>query len=165
MYISALGKGTLMINSQRGAVDFLEKRSNIYSDSPRFISAGDFLTKNLSFGHTPYGDLYAICYYILSIHTDDPNIDCAAIATEAFSKLAMKHFHPIQDREAVMLALALIKRLTSMRESWLNALLIFTSHLPHVCDRSSHRSCPVGTSPHCFLRLTVTIIRYSIACA
>ena len=63
MYISALGKGVLMINSQRIAVDLLEKRSNIYSDRPRYISAGDFASKNMSFGLTPYGDLYAV--YIL----------------------------------------------------------------------------------------------------
>ena len=60
MYISALGKGILMINSQRVAVDLLEKRSNIYSDRPRYISAGDFATKDLSFTLTPNGDRYAV---------------------------------------------------------------------------------------------------------
>ena len=60
MYINALGKGTLIINSQRVAVDLLEKRSKIYSDRPRFISAGEFLTKNMAFGFTPYGYLCAI---------------------------------------------------------------------------------------------------------
>jgi hypothetical protein len=34
MYVSALGQGVLVINSQRVAVDLLEKRSNIYSDRP-----------------------------------------------------------------------------------------------------------------------------------
>ena len=57
MYISALGKGILMINSQRVAMDLLEKRSNIYSDRPHYISAGDFATEGLSFTLTPYGDL------------------------------------------------------------------------------------------------------------
>jgi len=60
MYISALGQGVLVINSQRVAIDLLEKRSNIYSDRLRYISAGDFLTKNLMLPVTPYGDLYAI---------------------------------------------------------------------------------------------------------
>ena len=60
MYVSALGQGVLIINSQRVAVDLLEKRSNIYSDRPRYISAGDFLTKNLALAFMPYGDLYAI---------------------------------------------------------------------------------------------------------
>ena len=60
MYVSALGQGVLIINSQRVAVDLLEKRSNIYSDRPRYISAGEFFTKNLVFTLMPYGDLYAI---------------------------------------------------------------------------------------------------------
>jgi hypothetical protein len=60
MYISVFGKGMLIINSQRVAVDLLEKRSNISSDRPHYISAGDFLTKNLSFTLTPYGDLYHV---------------------------------------------------------------------------------------------------------
>jgi len=59
MYISALGQGVLVINSQRVAIDLLEKRSNIYSDRQRYISAGDFLTENLMFAMTPF-DLYAI---------------------------------------------------------------------------------------------------------
>src|SRR6266404_1640051 len=59
MYISALGQGILVLNSQRVAVDLLEKRSNIYSDRPHYISGGDFLTQNLSFALAPYGDQYA----------------------------------------------------------------------------------------------------------
>ena len=60
MYVSAFGRGVLVINSQRVAVDLLEKRSNIYSDRPTFISAGEILTRNLDLAMTPYGDLYAI---------------------------------------------------------------------------------------------------------
>jgi hypothetical protein len=65
MYISAFGQGTLVINSQRVAVDLLEKRSNIYSDRPRYISLNEFLTKNLTFVFTRYGDLCAIQHSIL----------------------------------------------------------------------------------------------------
>jgi hypothetical protein len=60
MYISALGQGLLVINSQRVAIDLLEKRSNIYSDRQRYISAGDFATQYLTLSITPYGELYAI---------------------------------------------------------------------------------------------------------
>ena len=62
MFLSALGQGILVINSQRVAIDLLEKRSNIYSDRPDFISAGRFLTQNLSFILTRYGDLYVVGY-------------------------------------------------------------------------------------------------------
>ena len=57
MYISALGQGVLVINSQRVAIDLLEKRSNIYSDRPHFIYVGDFATKNLALVMAPYGEL------------------------------------------------------------------------------------------------------------
>lgn len=57
MYVSALGRGLLIINSQRVAVDLLEKRSSVYSDRRRYISAGDFSTKNQMLPIMPYGDL------------------------------------------------------------------------------------------------------------
>ena len=60
MYLSALGQGILVINSQRVATDLLEKQSNIYSDRMRFISAGEISAKNLALSMTPYGDLYGI---------------------------------------------------------------------------------------------------------
>ena len=60
MYVSALGQGVLVINSQRVAIDLLEKRSNNYSDRRRFISAGEICSKNLGISMTPYGKLYAI---------------------------------------------------------------------------------------------------------
>ncbi|KAH8981860.1 cytochrome P450, partial [Lactarius akahatsu] len=94
MYVSALGKGVLVINSARVAIDLLEKRSNIYSDRPHYICAGEFSTKNLLLSLTPYGDLWR---------------RFRRVAVEGFSKSAVKHFHPIQGREALMLALALIK--------------------------------------------------------
>jgi len=60
MYINVFGQGILVLNSQRVAVDLLEKRSNIYSDRPRYISLGEFLTENLTLVFTGYGDLCAI---------------------------------------------------------------------------------------------------------
>jgi hypothetical protein len=60
MYVGALGRGVIVINSQRVAVDLLEKRSNIYSDRPNFISAGEISARHLDLPMTPYGDLYAV---------------------------------------------------------------------------------------------------------
>jgi hypothetical protein len=62
MYMRALGKGVLMINSRRAAVDLLEKRSNTSSDRPHYISCGDFLTKNLSLTLKHYDDMYVSCF-------------------------------------------------------------------------------------------------------
>jgi hypothetical protein len=60
MYISVFGRGILVINSQRVAVDLLEKRSSIYSDRPTYISFSEFLTEHLTFVFTEYGKLYVI---------------------------------------------------------------------------------------------------------
>jgi hypothetical protein len=65
MYISAFGRGILVINSQRVAIDLLEKRSSIYSDRPRYISFSEFLTENLTFVFTRYGDLCVIRHSVL----------------------------------------------------------------------------------------------------
>ncbi|KAH9168011.1 cytochrome P450 [Lactarius sanguifluus] len=94
MYINALGTGMLIVNSQRVAVDLLEKRSIIYSSRPHYISVGDFMTNNLAFGILPYGDLLR---------------QFRRVAAEIFSKSTVHHFHPIQSREALILALALMK--------------------------------------------------------
>lgn len=112
MYINALGNGVLVINSQRVAVDLLDKRSNIYSDRPHYISAGEFLTQNLTLSFSLFGDVYVI-YVLYCVHTDSPHTTrwqrFRRVAVEGFSKSASQHFHPIQGREAIMLSLELIK--------------------------------------------------------
>ncbi|KAH9047995.1 cytochrome P450 [Lactarius deliciosus] len=99
MYLSALGKGILVINSQR-------------------IAAG-FLTQNLTFLLTGYGDLWR--------RFRRPTVD-------GFSKTAVQHFHPIQSREAIMLALALMKNPPSLkqfqRHAWSSLLSINYDHPP-----------------------------------
>ena len=110
MYISALGTGVLLINSQRVAVNLLEKRSSISSDRPHYTSAGDYMTKGLSFVLS-YGELYVSCFCVIFTFT---LIHCRLrrfrrVAADGFSKSVVQHFHPIQNREAIMLALTLIK--------------------------------------------------------
>ena len=68
MYLSAFGQGILVVNSQRVALDLLEKRSSIYSDRPRNISLSEFLTEHLTFVFTKYGDLCAIQHSVLFPH-------------------------------------------------------------------------------------------------
>ncbi|KAH9066037.1 cytochrome P450 [Lactarius deliciosus] len=121
MYISAIGKGMLIINSQRVAVDLLEKRSTIYSDRPHYISMGDYLTKNLTLTLTPYGDLLR---------------RFRRAAVEGFSKPAAQHFHPIQNREAIMLALALMESPPNLEKHFhrhaSSIMLSVNYHLPPV---------------------------------
>ncbi|KAH8982495.1 cytochrome P450 [Lactarius akahatsu] len=121
MYLSVFGKGILVINSQRVAVDLLEKRSNIYSDRPRYISFNEFLTENLTFFLTGYGDLWR---------------RFRRPAVEGFSKSVVPDFYPIQNREAIMLALALVKSPPSAkrhfrRHAW-SIILSINYRLPPV---------------------------------
>ncbi|KAI9450882.1 cytochrome P450 [Lactarius psammicola] len=120
MYITAFGQGILVINSQRVAVDLLERRSNKYSDRSRYISLGEFLTENLTFAFTGYCDLWR---------------RFRRPAVEGFSKSVVRDFYPIQSREAIMLALALIGNVpTEMhfkRHAW-SIMLSINYHLPPV---------------------------------
>ncbi|KAH9059152.1 cytochrome P450 [Lactarius vividus] len=123
MYLNVFGRGILILvlNSQRVAVDLLKKRSNIYSDRPRFISVNECLTENLSFVSTGYGDLWRrFC----------------RPAVEGFSKSVVPDFYPVQSHEAIMLALALINSAHSVkkhvqRHAW-SITLTINYHLPPV---------------------------------
>ncbi|SRR6266404_1568375 len=109
MYVRALGTGVLIINSQRVAVDLLEKRSNIYSDRPHYISAGEFLTGDSSLTFSIYGDRYMGQHvFVLSILIVPRWRRFRRAAVEGFSKAAVPSFQPIQNREALILALALM---------------------------------------------------------
>ncbi|KAH9054051.1 cytochrome P450 [Lactarius deliciosus] len=122
MYVSALGQGVLVINSPRIAIDLLEKRSNIYSNRPHYVSASEFSTKDLMLSLTAYGDLWR---------------RLRRVAVEGFSKSAVRDFHPIQGREALMLALALMKNPSSnlgkhlQRHAW-SVMLSVNYHFPPV---------------------------------
>ncbi|KAH8977255.1 cytochrome P450 [Lactarius hatsudake] len=120
MYLSVFGQGILVVNSQRVAVDLLEKRSNIYSDRPQYISLGEFLTENLSFVFTGYNDLWR---------------RFRRPAVEGFSKSVVPDFYPIQSREAIMLALSLMKsppmKKHFQRHAW-SVVLSINYHLPPV---------------------------------
>ncbi|KAF8258894.1 cytochrome P450, partial [Lactarius quietus] len=135
MYVSALGQGVLVINSQRVAVDLLEKRSNIYSDRCHLISAGDFATRNLPLSMTPYGDLWR---------------RFRRVAVEGFSKSIVHRFYPIQGREALMLALALIKSPSEpekpLQRHTSSVMLSVNYHFPPV--ESENDPAVVATTKH-----------------
>jgi hypothetical protein len=44
---------SLCVNSQRVAADFFDKRSNIYSGRPRYISAKRLFNRELDYGPLP----------------------------------------------------------------------------------------------------------------
>ncbi|KAI0301687.1 cytochrome P450 [Multifurca ochricompacta] len=121
MYINALGRGVLILNSQRVAVDLLEKRSSIYSDRPHYISGGDYMSENLAIGFMPYNDLWR---------------RFRRASLDSFSKSASPRFYPIQHREAMMLAQALMSNPLDMdrhfRRHTSSIMLSINYHLPPV---------------------------------
>ena len=151
MYLTAFGKGILVINSQRVAVDLLQRRSNIYSDRPRNISLNEFLTENLTFVFTRYGELCAIRHCLISTLTPHGNRwrRFRRPTMEGFSKSVVQDYHPIQGREAIMLALALMKsppmKKHFQRHAW-SIVLSINYHLPPV--ESEEDPVIVGIANH-----------------
>ncbi|KAH9053931.1 cytochrome P450 [Lactarius vividus] len=119
MYVSVLGQGILVLNSRRVAVDLLEKRSNIYSDRPHNIVLCDYMSEGLSLASTPYNDLLR---------------RLRRAAMDSFSKSGVSIFQPVQHREAMMVALDLMKspsdRETHLRRHSLSIMLSINYNLP-----------------------------------
>lgn len=119
MYVSALGQGILVLNSRRVAVDLLEKRSSIYSDRPHNIVLCDYMSEGLSLASTPYNNLLR---------------RFRRAALDSFSSSGVSVYRPIQNREAMILALDLMKspsdRETHLRRHSLSIMLSINYHLP-----------------------------------
>ena len=56
VYINLAGKDTVILNSQKAAVDLLDRRATIYSDRPRNIVASEILTRGHLFVFKHYDD-------------------------------------------------------------------------------------------------------------
>ncbi|KAH8979060.1 cytochrome P450 [Lactarius hatsudake] len=109
-------KGLPLIGDALHALDYDWLSSPQRKDE---YDAGGFLTQNLTFSLTGYGDLWR--------RFRRPTVD-------GFSKTAVQHLHPIQSREAIMLALALTKYPPSpkqfQRHTWSSLLSINYDHPP-----------------------------------
>lgn len=57
VYLNALGRSIVVLNSQKAAADLLGRRGRVYSDRPRFIMASEILTGGLEVTFLPYGTL------------------------------------------------------------------------------------------------------------
>ena len=164
MYVSALGQGILVLNSRRVAVDLLEKRSGIYSDRPHSIVLCDYMTEGLSLFSTPYNDLYDL-ESIYQVCTDPL---CRLrryrrASTDSFSKSGVSLFRPVQNREAMILALDLMKNPSDkgmyLRRHSLSIMLSINYDLPPaqsesdplilvITDRTRHISHTLEPGAH-----------------
>jgi hypothetical protein len=56
IYLNAAGQSIIVINSQKAALELLDRRAVIYSDRPRNVIACDIMTGGLMLGFAPYGE-------------------------------------------------------------------------------------------------------------
>jgi hypothetical protein len=56
IYLNAAGQPIVIINSQKVALELLDRRAAIYSDRPRNVVACDIMTGGLLLGFAPYGE-------------------------------------------------------------------------------------------------------------
>ena len=56
VFLNAGGQPVVIINSQKVAVELLDRRAAIYSDRPHNVVACDIMTGGLFFGFARYGD-------------------------------------------------------------------------------------------------------------
>ncbi|KAI0066937.1 cytochrome P450 [Artomyces pyxidatus] len=93
VYISAFGKPIVILNSQKAAIDLLDRRAGMYSDRPDFIVAADVIAGGLALPFQHYGPLWR---------------RMRRATHEGLGRGATGPFRPTQLREAVNLALAVL---------------------------------------------------------
>ncbi|PBK63903.1 cytochrome P450 [Armillaria solidipes] len=70
VYVEAVGRGILVLNTMEAVVDLLSEKANIYSDRPNLVMAGDMMGLNNSIPMLPYGPIFKqhrkLCHMSLS---------------------------------------------------------------------------------------------------
>jgi hypothetical protein len=56
IYLNAAGQSIIVINSQKAAVELLNRRGVTYSDRPHNVIACDIMTGGLMLGFAPYDE-------------------------------------------------------------------------------------------------------------
>ncbi|KAF8188654.1 putative monooxygenase [Pholiota molesta] len=100
-HLDVLGKSIVVINSLKIAKDLLEKRSNIYSDRPHTIMAGDLVGFSQSFGFLPYGDTWR---------------KQRRMASQNLSPSMATKYHALQEKETATLIQNLLKDPKTLRQ-------------------------------------------------
>ncbi|KAI0293124.1 cytochrome P450 [Russula brevipes] len=94
MYLNALGRPIIVLNSLKAAFELLDRRANIYFDRPRFIVGHELLCGGLFTGAMRYGDVWR---------------RTRRAAHEVLTKAMVRDYHPIFRKEASLLASAMIE--------------------------------------------------------
>lgn len=56
-HLNMAGQPVIVLNSRKAALDLLQRRSNIYSDRPRFVMTTELMSQGLVVGFTRFGSL------------------------------------------------------------------------------------------------------------
>ncbi|KAI9508275.1 cytochrome P450 [Russula earlei] len=94
MYLNALGQPILILNSLKCAFDLLDRRANIYSNRARVTVPNDILCGGLFTAFMPYGDRWR---------------RTRRAAHEILTKVAVRDYHPVFCKEAILLASAILQ--------------------------------------------------------
>ncbi|KAI0245143.1 cytochrome P450 [Lactifluus subvellereus] len=89
IYMTALGQSMVFLNTQKIAADLLDRRSSIYMERPHFIVATEFINRGMSMSLASPSDLWR---------------RMRRASSDSFSKNAVRNYHTIQSKEAVLLA-------------------------------------------------------------
>ncbi|VDC01456.1 unnamed protein product, partial [Peniophora sp. CBMAI 1063] len=99
IYLNAVGKPIIVLNSRKAATDLLDRRSVIYSDRPKQIVASEMMAAGLFFPLIAYNDTWRAM---------------RKASHEALGKAASRAFQEYQTREALVLARGLIQSSKNM---------------------------------------------------
>ncbi|KAI0047445.1 cytochrome P450 [Auriscalpium vulgare] len=102
VYLNVAGQPIVLLNTQEAAADLLDRRASIYSGRPHFVVASEILTGGMFLVYAQYGDMMR---------------RMRRAAQEGLSKAAVKQLHPIQRREALLLAQGLLTDTQADHES------------------------------------------------
>ncbi|KAI0061652.1 hypothetical protein BV25DRAFT_1805324 [Artomyces pyxidatus] len=92
-YLRVPGKSAILLNTQRVAVDLLEKRARICSSRPRFVLGSEIYTGGFAVALAYYGDTWR---------------RLRRTAHEALNVAASKRYNPTQAKEATILTLDML---------------------------------------------------------
>ncbi|KAI9507962.1 cytochrome P450 [Russula earlei] len=93
VYLDAAGQPTILLNSLKSAYELLDRRASNYSDRPRLVMVQDILSNGLLFVLMNYGERWR---------------RIRRGAHEAFTKMALQSYHPIQKKEATILVSSML---------------------------------------------------------
>jgi hypothetical protein len=113
MYLNALGQPILAIHSLKAAFELLDRRANNYSDRPRFIVAQDILCGGLFTSFMSYVDLSVLAisseFWKLIFFSSRSWRRARRAASEVLTKVAVRDYHPVFRKEAILLAVAILE--------------------------------------------------------